>query len=356
VIYNTLCIGLLVGALTQRSAVAGEDAGDLPLTDGTLVVPAQPAVAGEARAMALHIRYPGGKLANVKPTTGLMLFLHNWGGTGFGGAPQPDGVIASWDLIGIGVDYYQSGDTNKAIPYDFGYVQSMDALRALWIVAGGLERKKIRFDKTRMYGAGGSGGGNVVQMANKVAPRTFAAIVDLSGMASLTDDIAFHVPGGSGLDARYSRDPASPAYLSPAMQAIRDLGQPDHLKIMKELGNACKIVVVHGADDGSCPAADKRRVVAAMQMAGLDIEPHFITPQDVDGKLFSDSGHALGNRTQLLQHFGERWIAPASATMRRLAGPPDFELGGALRYPVPGGAYVVSFTNGWPEIGFVSGS
>ena len=41
-------------------------------------------------------------------------------------------------------------------------------------------------------------------------------LVDFSGMASLTDDIAFHLPGGSRLDAGYSQDPKSPNRLTQA--------------------------------------------------------------------------------------------------------------------------------------------
>ena len=107
----------------------------------------------------------------------------------------------------------------------------------IWTSLKGLLNAKIPFAAGRIYGTGGSGGGNVIQMANKFAPRTFTCIVGLSGMASLTDDIAFNLPGGSGLNARCSCDPASPAYLTKDMQEIRDLGHPGHLAEMARLGN-----------------------------------------------------------------------------------------------------------------------
>ena len=71
------------------------------------------------------------------------------------------------------------------------------------------------FASGRIYATGGSGGGNVSLMANKLAPRTFACTIDLCGMKKLSDDIAYNLPGGSGLDARWSRDPKSSNYLSP---------------------------------------------------------------------------------------------------------------------------------------------
>ena len=140
-------------------------------------------------------------------------------------------------------------------------------------------------------------------MANKFAPNTFACIVDLSGMASLTDDFAYHLPGGSPANARYSHDRSSPAYLSPDMQEIRDLGNPGHLALQAKSENRCKIVVIHGEDDPICLASDKHRVVDAMRVARLDVEPHFITKAGVAGKLIKNSAHAIGERTGLLMQF-----------------------------------------------------
>ena len=116
------------------------------------------------------------------------------------------------NVVVIGVDYLQSGtdDPKSLLPYDFGYLQALDALRALWFVHDGLAKKKLPFASGRIYAAGGSGGGNVSLMCNKLAPRTFACVVDMSGMAKLSDDIAYALPGGSRLSARYSKDPAQP--------------------------------------------------------------------------------------------------------------------------------------------------
>lgn len=59
-----------------------------------------------------------------------------------------------------------------------------------------LSARGISFDSGRLFATGGSGGGNVALMAHKLAPRTFAAVADLSGMKRLSDDIAFGLPGG----------------------------------------------------------------------------------------------------------------------------------------------------------------
>lgn len=60
-----------------------------------------------------------------------MLSLHNWGGVGFVGAPDPAALVDAMDLVVIGVDYLQSGpdEALQGLPYDFGYLQALDALR-----------------------------------------------------------------------------------------------------------------------------------------------------------------------------------------------------------------------------------
>ena len=63
------------------------------------------------------------------------------------------------------VDYLQSGDSPAARePYDFGYLQALDALRALWWVRDQLRTTNhASHDDARMFACGGSGGGNVAR-------------------------------------------------------------------------------------------------------------------------------------------------------------------------------------------------
>jgi hypothetical protein len=168
---------------------------DLPQNNAAVEIPAQewPRRA-EPRSVRVLIHYPGGTLAGVKPDTGLMLTLHNWGGTDCVGTAAPQVLADRLNVVAICVNYLQSGKADAieaAEPYDYGYLQALDALRALWIVRHGLQTRGIVFDDGRIYSTGGSGGGNVTLMANKLAPRTFTAIVDMCGMKKLSDDIAF---------------------------------------------------------------------------------------------------------------------------------------------------------------------
>jgi len=325
---------------------------ELPPRDDSILVPAQswPQRLGP-RAVKVLVHYPGGKLNEVNEQTGIMLTLHNWGGVDCGGTANPNALANRLNVVAVCVNYLQSGrkaSIEDPLPYDFGYLQSLDALRALWFVWDGLKKAERPFDSRRIFCTGGSGGGNVTLMANKLAPRTFACVIDMCGMKKLSHDIAFNLPGGSGLDARWSRDPKSPNYLSRDDQEIRFVGHPDHLAAMKQVGATSKVIVVHGVDDPACPYPDAREMVANMQAAGLDVEPHFITKDDIDGRIFTSTGHSLGNRTEIVFRVAEKYLSPDSPQAIRRRGPSDFERRDETRYATSNGQFVISYQDGYP--------
>jgi hypothetical protein len=326
----------------------------LPEMSGKVEIEVRDGTDKPVRKLAIHLVYSRNRLSTVTAKTGIMLSLHNWGGTIWDNTPNPNHLAENFDLLVIGVTYYQSGDKDSdPKPYDFSYVQAMDALRALHYVCQSLKDANHPFDATRIYCTGGSGGGHVTQMASKFAPNTFACVVDLSGMASLNDDVAFHLSGGSPANARYSRDPASPAYLTPDMQEIRDLGNPAHLALQAKSGNRCKIVVIHGEDDPVCLASDKHRVVGAMRAAGLDVDPHFITKSEVDGKRIINSAHQIGDRTGLLMHFAGKYLSPDSGQMCRLTQPNDFDRRVPVSYPTSNGVHMITYSSEAPRLTFL---
>ena len=302
------------------------------------------------RQIEAFIHYPGKQLANVNQETGLMLSLHNWGGTKFRGTADPQTLADRYNVVAIGVNYLQSGPYKETDPpYDLGYLQTLDALRALYWVYQGLEQEKIPFDKRRIYCTGGSGGGNLTLTTNKFAPRTFACSIDLSGIAKITDDLAFGLPGGSPIDAGYEQDPQSPRYLSPDEQAIRCPSHLEHLKTMHKLGNTSKVLVIHGVDDQPCQIDGVREMIANMKTAKLDVEPHLIDKQKVDGHLFTNSEHSLGDRTKIVLHLGDKYLLPSSKTMAARPTPCDFECRDEkVQFQTPNGRFIISYTKGYP--------
>ncbi|QDU79765.1 Prolyl oligopeptidase family protein [Polystyrenella longa] len=329
----------------------------LPESDASLKIESQewPFEPGP-RQVTIYIYYPGGKLENVTPETGLMLNLHNWGGTGFQGAGDPRKLTAGLDVIAISVDYLQSGKQQDGAPYDFGHLQAIDALRALSYVFRELKAADIDLNTRRIMASGGSGGGNVSLMCNKFAPHTFSCIVDICGMPRLSDDIAFNLPGGSRLDARYSQDPESPMYLSPGRQELHFVGNPAHLQKMKEFGNEARIVVIHGTGDDVCPYPDAVEMVTNMKQAELNIEEFFVKESDVDGKIFKSTGHSLGDRSAMMLLYGRKYLLPESDDYFERESQTDFELQQDIVYPTSDGQYVISYPEGVPSIRFESQS
>lgn len=321
----------------------------LPEADGAVELPAQewPLRPGP-RTVRVLIHYPGGKLVNVTKATGVMLTLHNWGGTDCVGTANPRELAKRLDVVAVCVNYLQSGAKDSIEgpePYDFGYLQALDALRALYFVTNALTQAERPYHAGRIYATGGSGGGNVTLMAHKLAPGTFACVIDLCGMKRLTDDIAYNLPGGSDLNARYSRDPKSANYLTPDHQELRHLGHAGHLETLQRLGSKCKIVVVHGKDDATCPYRDAVEMVDAMKQAKIDVEAQWIGKDEVDGKVFTSSGHALGNRTEIVFRVAGKYLEPGGLVR---AGKGAFELRDEVRYRTSGGTFVISYAAGYP--------
>lgn len=324
----------------------------LPTESGSVEIPAQEwPIHPAPRHVQVFIHYPFGKLSQVSPKTGLMLTLHNWGGTEAVGTADPKALTERLNVVSIAVNYLQSGKyegTQADEPYDFGYLQALDSLRALWYVQQGLKANGIIFNAGRVYATGGSGGGQVTLMCNKLAPRTFTCVIDMCGMCKLSDDIAFGLPGGSTLNARWQSEPGKPFYLTPDDREIRFLGNPTHLSEMVKLGHSAKVIVVHGVEDAVCPIEDAREMVASMKEAKVDVEPFYVTKDHLDGKTFTSPGHSLGPRTEIVFRVAEKYLKPESPTFIERKTSTDFYRKEDIRYETKNGAYVISYANGFP--------
>ncbi|MBR2642067.1 MAG: prolyl oligopeptidase family serine peptidase [Lentisphaeria bacterium] len=281
--------------------------------------------------------------------TGIMLVLHNWGGTWEFSAPWCKVLSEKFNLICISVNYLQSGWRLGDMTYDFGVLQAGDCLRALYWMREYLKKNNIPFHPRRTFSGGASRGGNVSQMVNKFAPRTFGCIVDLCGMSGLTDDMAF---GNGILNAGYSRDPEDPAYRSPAMQEIRDLGNPEHLQLQYQANPENKVVIIHGMDDDYCPCAAKIRVFRNMVQAGFYPDGTFVTPAMVDGIILTGTGHAVGDRPYVIAKYGQPYLSEQGQYAKILQKPDDLELKHIVEYPVTGGTYRIDFSEGPATIRF----
>lgn len=341
---------LLMTAPSSR-LIAADVWPSLPERNGDVEIPAQewPQRPGP-RTVRVLVHYPTGELAGINSQTGIMLTLHNWGGTDCVGTANPVELAKRLNVVALCVNYLQSGQKDSIEgpePYDFGYLQALDALRAVYWIRAKLIDSGRPFADSRLYSTGGSGGGNVTLMANKLAPRTFTCVIDLCGMKKLSDEIAFNLPGNGGLNARWSQDPASTRYLTTDDQELRFVGHPGHLAIMKKLGATCRILVVHGIDDAvTYPHAVE--MVNNMRQANLNVEPHFITKDRVDGMTFTTTGHALGNRTRIVFEVAGKYLEPGGPDAILREGPTDFDRREDVRYRTSNGEFVISYRDGFP--------
>lgn len=291
------------------------------------------------RQVKMFVREPAG---GVNADTGLMLLLHNWGGTWQQTVPWCNVLADRYNLITVSVDYLQSGESaHERVPYDHGLLQAMDCLRAVHVIDRQLKKARAPWNPGRLYAAGGSGGGNVSQMVNKLAPSSFACVIDICGMPGLTDDIAF---GRGNLNAGYSDNPESPKFLTPAMREIRDPGNLTHLKNHKKVNPHNKVVIVHGQDDSSCSVIDKITIFQNMIKAGFRPSGYFLAPSDIDGTVITTAGHAVGDRLQVIQRYAGCFLEENGAFSAKNNSPTDFEKGGKVEFPCTGGKYIVDFS------------
>lgn len=343
---------LLLLLCGSGEVLAAQDWPKFPERDAAVEIPAQewPQRPGP-RTVRVLVHFPSGTLDSVNDKTGVMLTLHNWGGTDCVGTADPRTLAKSLNVVALCVNYLQSGKADSIDapePYDFGYLQALDALRALWFAREGLKSAGKPYDDGRLFCTGGSGGGNVTLMANKLAPRTFACSIDMCGMKTLSDDIAFNLPGGSSLNARWSRDVLSKNHLTLDEQELRFVGHPGQLAEMQRLGATSKLFVVHGVEDSTCPYADAVQMVELMQAAKLDVEPKWVTKEGLDSQVFTSAGHALGNRTQIVLTVGAMSLAVDGPDARRRPGPADFDRREAIRYRTTNGEFVIDYAAGYP--------
>jgi hypothetical protein len=85
-----------------------------------------------------------------------------------------------------------------------------------------------------------------------------------------------------------------------------------------------------------------------MQRVGLDIVPVWVTKEMVDGKVFTTTGHALGDRTLILQDVAGKWLRCDGPEALERKTPTDFERREDIRYVTSDGVYVISYAEGFP--------
>ena len=130
-------------------------------------------------------------------------------------------------------------------------------------------------------------------------------------------------------------------------QQIRFAGSIQHLTALKALAPT-------GKDDGTCPFANALELVTSLQAVKFDVEAYFIGRANLDRKIFTNSDHLPGNRTEFVFKVAGNHLALKNPTALRRCDPSDFERREDIRYPTPNGHFVISYSKGYPKGSFQS--
>ena len=269
--------------------------------------------------VGLRIHLP----ASQDENTGLMVVLHGWGGD----YTQYDASCRSWvemyNVITLQVNYRDSGD-GSAI-YDFGKYQAIDVLRAMDYVLSAYP-----INTRRIIGWGGSGGGDVILQVAKMAPHTFACIMEVAGITKPTD--------AADTDAGYTTDPAGgwqamalgpgKSYTVPEYQ----LRSPQHYA---DLFNA-PIIILHGDDDDVVSVQHAHDMAAALTDAGKQVSLHLIAGGNHG--FGSATDHTEDSRYKATNKYAAETILSAETD-----GYTDFERKSVVALPTDQGTYLVDY-------------
>jgi len=269
----------------------------------------------------------------VNKDTGLMVVLHGWGGT----YHQYDSWCNHWcdqfNVVTLQVNYRHSGDSKPV--YDFGKYQAIDVLRAMNYVL-----RHYKLNEKRIIGWGGSGGGNVILQTAKMAPNTFALVIDCAGITRPTDP--------SDRERGYDEGKRTGGWQQTALGPGKKYSRPEwqirdaqyHAKYFNT-----KVYIFHGDNDPVVVVQHGIDMAEALRKAGKEVVLKVIKGGD---HFFRGAADPTENtRKKATEKY-----AGEDIMKRRLKGKTDFERHSVIDLPVDGGIiYRVTYDKeGWASL------
>ena len=247
--------------------------------------------------------------------TGLMVMLHGWGGD----YHQYDAYCEDWrnryNCVMVQVNYRGSSDAST--PYDFGKYQAIDVLRCIHRV-----RKGCTINDQRIFGWGGSGGGNVILQCAKMAPNTFALIMEHAGIT--------HPTSAADMKAGWDRPDRAGGWQGTALGGTKEFPPPERL-VRDPVYHAglfnTKVYVFHPDLDTTVGVQHGIQMAYGLRAAGKDVVFTL-----VEGGNHS-SGGALEPHERSRKTCTEHYCTEDILT-RRSPGPIDFERCEPISLPV----------------------
>ncbi len=248
---------------------------------------------------------------------------------------------------------------------DYGFIQAIDCLYAVYYVLSLCSYYGIKINKNRIFAYGSSLGGYLAQMCLRFAPSTFRLIADNSGFVNIPPKEIFPVDMGATAKCvmkngmivsliwsqLYSQNPNERFYFSPDMFQIRSL---DYSSSLDSFGKLCKsqIFMFHGRDDLIVNADGKNDLHKKYLEHGIESSFFCFSEKDVDNKVIKNSGHAMGaDIKKLFEKYCDEYCIEEAAD-NDFAKQTDFDKGSVIKYNTENGYFIIDYSAGVPSIKF----
>ena len=214
--------------------------------------------------------------------------------------------------------------------------QAIDVLRCMHRV-----RQQCKINDERIFGWGGSGGGNVILQCGKMAPNTFALIVEHAGIT--------HPTNAADMEAGWDRPNRAGGWQGTALGGTKEY--PEHEKLVRDpvhhadLFNT-KVYVFHPDLDTTVGVQHGIQMAYALKAAGKDAVLELI-----EGGNHSSGGALDPNERS--RKTSTEFYAGEDILTRRKSGPTDFDRREPVRLPVNDGMYyqvVYDVEDGLPRL------
>ncbi|MGE5418060.1 MAG: DUF2920 family protein [Acidobacteriota bacterium] len=237
--------------------------------------------------------------------------------------------------------------------WDFGFIQAMDIIYSFRVVQELCQQNDIPFNDKRAFLYGYGDGGHIVQMCGRLAPNSFALIIDQAGkVMAYPRDL---VPQESGIFSveylpgyqiktlvthpeLYSLDPDSDFYITRDMIQIRNLSRLNPY-------SECKYIMLSHAEDIRSPESSRRYLTDKMTKAGIEVN-HVELERSA-----GDSSYDVDIKESFRKYCSE-YIKVGSVNSVSRKTDTDFALGTLLTYETANGKYVIDYSGFVPTIKF----
>jgi len=231
----------------------------------------------------------------------------------------------------------------------FGFLPAVDILQ----VVGKVLKAEPRLNRKKIILFGSSYGGYIALLTGKFAPNTFSAVVDNSGyVGSNISEIvnkeilpchSKKVINGTTFQmieetpwTLYNEH--SRFYFSDSRRAIRSLLRPEHWRQQETIYH-----IFHSVKDAVVPIKDKDRLAGLLKKSAR-VCYRRITEEDIDGKIFKNTGHAMKSS---LRGLFDLAMEKDPGGMSRETALTDFDLEKQYRFVCGEETYVFRYSKGY---------